>query len=63
MSYYDVPDYRLEPPEDTREVVYHCEICGTEILEGDDFYDIFKLGPCCEECVSDMKSTAEFTIY
>lgn len=60
MNYYDIPERRLDPPEDTRRVVYHCELCGEEILEGDDFYDIDGLGICCEECIKNSwRSDAE----
>lgn len=55
MSYYDIPERRLDPPEDTRERAYSCAICGEDILEGDDYYDISGLGPCCETCISDSK--------
>lgn len=55
MSYYNVPDRPLEPPADTRSRVYGCAICNAEILEGDDYYDIPGLGPCCEECIDDAK--------
>ena len=56
MAYYNsVPDYMLDPPEDKRRVVYKCAICGWEIYEGDTYYEIPKLGPCCEECIKDTK--------
>lgn len=53
MSYYNVPERPLDPPEDTRKRVYSCAICGEPIREGDDYYDIHKLGPCCEECIEE----------
>ena len=53
MFYY--PEPNLNPPEDTRRRVYRCAICGDDILEGDDYYDIYKLGPCCEACIEDSK--------
>lgn len=55
MSYNNVPDYRLDPPEDSRRAVYRCAICRDSILEGDDFYDLPVLGICCEECVEGSK--------
>jgi hypothetical protein len=55
MNYYDIPERRLDPPEYTRKEVYHCRICDGDILEGDDYYDIPGLGPCCEECIADAK--------
>lgn len=51
MSYYDIPERRLDPPEDTRKVVYRCAICKEPIYVGDDYYDIDGLGICCEECI------------
>lgn len=55
MSYYDIPEYHLDPPEDTRKCVHRCRICDGEIREGDDYYDIPNLGPCCEECINESK--------
>ena len=55
MSIYHVPDYNLDPPEDTRRRVYSCAICGNDIIEGEDYYDLPKLGKCCEDCVRDCK--------
>jgi hypothetical protein len=54
-SRYNIPERPLDPPEDTRKRVYSCAICGEEILEGDDYYDIPELGPCCEECIKTSK--------
>jgi len=59
-----VRDYRLDPPEDTRKRVYSCAICDHDILEGDDYYDIDNLGPCCEDCINDAKRyDAELPYY
>lgn len=55
MSYYDIPERPLDPPEDTRKCAYRCRICEGEILEGDDYFDIPDLGPCCEECIAESK--------
>ena len=55
MSYYDIPERPLDPPEDTRDCVYRCRICDDEIREGDDCYYIPGYGPCCEECIADSK--------
>lgn len=55
MNYYDIPDAPLEPPEDRRRKVFICPICEEPIYEGEDYYDIPELGPCCEECISDAK--------
>lgn len=49
------PDYMLDPPEDTRKRVYSCAICDEDIMEGDDYYEIVSLGPCCEDCITDAK--------
>lgn len=54
MSYF-IPEYHLEPPEDTRKCVYSCAICDEDILEGDDYYNIPKLGYCCESCINEAK--------
>ncbi len=55
MSYFDLPDRNLEPPEDRRRVVFRCAICEGPIREHDDYYDIPGLGPCCEECIEESK--------
>lgn len=55
MSYYDIPERPLDPPEDRRAVVYRCRICDGEIREGDDYYNVPGLGPCCEECIDESK--------
>lgn len=55
MKCFDVPDYRLDPPEDKRKRVYSCAICGEDILEGDDYYNIPGYGICCESCIDDCK--------
>lgn len=54
MSYYNrMPEAPINPPEDTRKRVYRCAICREAILEGDEYYDIPGLGPCCETCIDD----------
>lgn len=55
MVYFDKFDRHLDPPEDTRKCVYKCAICGWEIFEGDSYYEIPKLGPCCETCIDEAK--------
>lgn len=55
MSYPFTPERPLDPPEDTRKPVYKCPLCGWGIYEGEDYYDIPGLGPCCETCISDAK--------
>lgn len=59
MSYYNLPENHLNPPEDDREIVYVCEMCGEEIREGDDYYDIEGFGPCCEDCITSSRHIAE----
>lgn len=58
MSYY-VPERNLEPPEDTREKVYTCALCGEDILEGDPYYDLSDIvdgsGKFCESCIGDFR--------
>lgn len=64
LKFHVVPERPLNPPEDTRKRVYRCAICGDDIKEGDDYYDIPKLGPCCEPCIDDCKCyTAELPEY
>ena len=55
MSYYDIPERPLEPPESKRKRVFICAICTDDILEGDDYFQIPDLGPCCETCIEDSK--------
>lgn len=50
----DVPDYKLDPPEDDRKVIAVCEECGECIREGDDYYK-FSFGCICEYCVNDAR--------
>lgn len=52
---YNIPERPLDPPEDKRKRVYSCAICGDAIKEGDDYYEIPKLGPCCEGCIKESK--------
>lgn len=60
MSY----ERNLNPPEDDRRRVYECQVCGYDILEGDDYYDIPGFGPCCEECIDNAKKhDAELPYY
>lgn len=51
--YASIPERPLTPPEDDREIVCSCAICGEDLLEGDEYYDLPKLGICCEHCVED----------
>lgn len=55
MNYNDIPERPLDPPEDNRVCCFHCELCGGAIREGDDYYDIESIGPCCEECIKQSK--------
>lgn len=55
MSLFNIPEPPIDPPEDKRKRVYSCAICDGEILEGEDYYDIPGLGPCCEECIEGAK--------
>ena len=55
MSYFNIPERPLDPPEDKRACVYRCAICEEIIREGDDYYDIPGLGPCCEICIDDAR--------
>lgn len=51
MSFYNIPERPLEPPENHARRVYTCELCGKGILEGDEYYDVPTIGPCCAECI------------
>lgn len=51
MSYYNVPERPLDPPEDR--IAFECEICGGDIYEGEEYYDIPDLGKCCANCIND----------
>ena len=51
----NISERPLDPPEDTRARVYTCKICGEEILEGDDYYDIPGLGVVCCTCIDDAR--------
>ncbi len=56
--FYDpnyMPERPLDPPEDRRKTVFICKICEEPIREGDDYFDIPGLGPCCEECIGNAK--------
>lgn len=55
MSYNDIPELPLEPPESKRARVYTCVLCEEGILEGDDYYDIPDLGYCCKPCIDRAK--------
>ena len=50
-----MPDYNLDPPEDERKTVYTCPFCGWDIYEGDDYYLIPNVGPCCVTCIEEAK--------
>ena len=39
-------------------VVTECDLCGSEIYEGEEYYEIAG-GTYCESCVSDCKKEAE----
>lgn len=51
MSYNDIPERPLDPPEDTRRVFDCCAICGDEIREHDEAWDLPLLGYCCAKCI------------
>lgn len=55
MSYPFQPERPLDPPEDTRKQVHECNLCSWGIYEGDDYYDIPELGPCCATCIDEAK--------
>ena len=45
-------------PNSEPKVVHYCDVCGGEIYEGDDYYDIHE-ERWCSECVESCLSTAE----
>jgi hypothetical protein len=49
----NLPEPYLDPPEDTRRVVYVCALCEEPVYEGDDYYKITGLGVCCTNCIDD----------
>lgn len=53
--------YLTEEPDEPR-VVYECDMCGCEIYEGDDYYEIGDT-KLCEDCMGDCKKTAEREDY
>lgn len=55
MSYYNLPDRNLEPPESNARKAFTCELCEDSIYEGEDYYDIPGVGVCCEKCIDDCK--------
>ena len=54
-------DFRC-PNAEPLKLVYKCDWCGNEILEGDDYYMIEDC-PVCEDCIDDSKRTAEIDEY
>ena len=32
-------------------IAFRCTICGGEIYEGEDYYDVPRLGKCCRDCI------------
>ena len=54
-DFMKIEDYRLNPPEDTRKLVYKCKLCGWGIYEGDDYYYIPDVGEICETCIDEAK--------
>lgn len=53
-----VPDRPLNPPEDTRPVVYECNDCGEPIRDGDGYY-LIKGNYYCDNCVERNHHYAE----
>ena len=39
-------------------VIHRCFVCGNEICEGEEFYQLWDK-PRCEECVNDSRKVAE----
>ena len=53
MSYYNIPERPLDPPEPKAREVYRCAMCGCVIYEGDEYWDIPGYGQCCETCIDE----------
>lgn len=50
-------DYLTDVPDEPRSM-YECDLCGCEIFEGDEYYEIGD-EILCEKCVDDCKKIAE----
>ena len=50
-----VPDYKLEPPDDSKHIAFHCECCEEPIYEGEDYWCFPGWGYCCERCIDSNK--------
>lgn len=48
MSYYDIPERPLEPPY--YEPVDYCHLCGNDIFNGEEIYEI-EGDWYCEDCI------------
>lgn len=64
MSWEQALDrYLTTPPECNEKPMYECCVCGSEIYEGDEYYEI-NGDIYCEECIeSEFKKTAEALDY
>lgn len=55
MTFEDIEDRYLAPPESRKKVVGECYVCDKEIYEGDLIYtDGFER--CCMDCINDMNA-------
>lgn len=59
---YDIPERNdfVDPANHSIPIVYHCEICGEPIYDGDSYHYI--LGDrYCLDCITDTVTEAVFT--
>lgn len=52
-----IHDRHLDPLEDDRPIYCTCFICGEEILDGDEYYEIADYN-VCESCIEDAHTYA-----
>lgn len=57
MSYnqFNIPERPLDPPEPVLRKAFTCQLCDESIYEGEDYYMIPGVGPCCETCIDDCR--------
>lgn len=58
-KYWDIPEPNLDPPEDSRQVVCACLVCGREIRQMDEAYD-FRNIPEIAGCICDRCATRHY---
>lgn len=51
--------WKSSSPDDTRKVVYTCDGCGDDIMEGEMFYVVGEK-PYCRRCVTEEIAEVEY---